>query len=53
MDTETRVQILHDSDYISRSTITPGRAMDPFICSLDMGKEQDKLSSSALVWQPV
>ena len=38
MDTETRVQILDETDYISQSTNTIGKGMNPIILPQAMGK---------------
>ena len=38
MDTTTRVQILDETDGISRSTNTPGKGMNPIILPPVMGK---------------
>ena len=38
MDTETRVQILDDSDCISHSTNTLGKGMNPIILPPAVGK---------------
>ena len=38
MDTVTRVQILNETDSISRSTNTIGKGMNPIILPTAMGK---------------
>ena len=38
MDTATRVQILDEADYISHSTNTLGKGMNPIILPPAMGK---------------
>ena len=38
MDTMTRVQILDETDYISQSTNTVGKGMNPFFLPPAMGK---------------
>ena len=53
MDTATRVQILDETDCISRSTNTLGKGMNPIILPPAMGKYLDRLGSSALVRQLV
>ena len=49
MDTVTRVQILDETDCISHSTNTLGKGMNPIILPPAMGKQQDRLGSSALM----
>ena len=49
MDTATRVQIMDETDCISHSTNTLGEGMNPIILPPAMGKQQDRLCSSALV----
>ena len=39
MDTATRVQILDETDCISRSTNTLGKCMNPIILPATMGKK--------------
>ena len=53
MNTATRVQILDETDCISHSTNTLGKGMNPIILPPAMGKQQDRLGSSALVRQLV
>ena len=38
MDTATRVQILHETDYISHSSNTLGKGINPIILPPAMGK---------------
>ena len=38
MDTPTRIQILDEADYISHSTNTLGKGMNPIILPPAMGK---------------
>ncbi len=49
VDTTTRVQILDKPDYISYSTNTLGKGMNPNILPPAMGKQLGRLGSSALV----
>ena len=53
MDTATQVQILDETDCISHSTNTLGKGMNPIILPPAMGKQQNRLGSSALVRQLV
>ncbi len=53
MNTATQVQILDDTDCISHSTNTLGKGMNPIILPPAMGKQQDRIGSSALVRQLV
>ena len=53
MDMATRVQILGETDYISHSTNTLEKGMNPIILPLAMGKQQGRLGSSALERQLV
>ena len=53
MDTATRVQILDDTDCISHSINTLGKGVNLIILPPGMGKQEDRLGSSALVRQLV
>ena len=53
LNTTIRVQILDETDCISHSTNTLGKGMNPIIPPPAMGKQQDRLGSSALVRQLV
>ena len=53
LDTATRVQILDETDCISHSTNTLGEGMNPIILPPAMGKQYDRLGSSALLRQLV
>ena len=49
----TRIQILDETDCIQHSTNTLGKGINPIILPPAMGKQQDRLGSSALVRQLV
>ena len=53
MNTATRVQILDETDCNSHSTNTLGKGMNQIILPPAMGKQWDRLDSSALVRQLV
>ena len=52
MDTETRVQILDETDYISHSTNTLGKGMIPIILPPAMGTIYQPLRSGR-IWHKV
>ena len=46
MDTATRVQILDETEYISHSTNSLRKGMNPIILPPSMGKEKDRLGKT-------